>query len=41
MAHGAADCADCLLAEKTQSADCEQAFTFDKDMGGLARVKLP
>ena len=37
---GAADFADCLLAEKAQSAGCGQLFTFDKGMRGLAGVKL-
>jgi len=27
--------------KKTQRADCEQVFTFDQGMRGLARVKLP
>ena len=37
---GAADFADCLLAEKAQLAGCGQLFTFNKGMRGLAGVKL-
>ena len=37
---GAADFADCLLAEKAQRAGCGQLFTFDKGMRGLAGVTL-
>ena len=37
---GAADFADCLLAEKAQRAGCGQLFTLGKGMRGLAGVQL-
>ena len=37
---GPADFADCLLAVKARAAGCNQLFTFDRGMKGLAGVKL-
>ena len=37
---GRADCADCLLAMKAQSAGCDEVATFDRGMKGLPGVRL-